>query len=57
LRGKRKGTLVEALEATNGNQTRAAKILGVSRVTVWKWVRKYGIRLTAHVARETARQI
>lgn len=39
--------LIEALEQSGGNQTRAAGILGVSRVTVWKWIRKYGIRLDA----------
>jgi len=36
--------LIEALEMTGGNQTRAADILGVSRVTVWNRMKKYGIR-------------
>ena len=33
--------LIAALEKTNGNQSEAAKILGVSRVTVWKWMNRY----------------
>lgn len=37
--------LIQALEKTNGNQSKAAEILGVSRVTVWKRVKKYGIQL------------
>ncbi len=41
--------LIEALEISGGNQTRAAEILGVSRITVWKWIKKYGIRLDARV--------
>ena len=38
-----RGTLLEALEMTGGNQSQAAKILGVSRVTVWKRMKKFGI--------------
>lgn len=41
--------LIDALEETGGNQTKAARILGVSRVTVWKWIKKYGVRLDARV--------
>jgi len=37
--------LVEALRQAGGNQTRAATILGISRVTVWNRMRKYGIDL------------
>jgi len=37
--------LVEALRQAGGNQTRAAMILGISRVTVWNRMRKYGIDL------------
>ncbi len=36
-------TLVEALEMAGGNQSQAAKILGVSRVTVWKRMKKFGV--------------
>lgn len=35
--------VLEALQATDGNKTAAAKMLGVSRVTMWKKARKYGI--------------
>lgn len=35
--------LVEALHRAGGNQTRAAQILGVSRITVWKRMKKYNI--------------
>jgi PAS domain S-box-containing protein len=35
--------LVQALKQANGNRTEAARILGVSRVTVWKWMKKYGV--------------
>ncbi|NQV23930.1 MAG: sigma 54-interacting transcriptional regulator [Rhodopirellula sp.] len=35
--------LLTALKTTEGNKTAAAKLLGVSRVTMWKKVRKYGI--------------
>jgi two-component system response regulator HydG len=38
-----RGTLLEALEMTSGNQSQAAKILGVSRVTVWKRMKKFGV--------------
>jgi transcriptional regulator with GAF, ATPase, and Fis domain len=38
-----KNALIEALRRTNGNQTQAARLLGVNRVTVWNRMRKYGI--------------
>ena len=37
--------LIEALRQTGGNQTRAAALLGVNRVTVWNRMRKHGIDL------------
>lgn len=40
-----KEALVEALMKTKGNQSRAAKLLGISRVTVWNRMKKYGIDL------------
>ncbi|MCU0539465.1 MAG: hypothetical protein MUF46_06200 [Desulfobacterales bacterium] len=33
------------MRRTNGNQTRAARLLGVNRVTVWNRMRKYGVDL------------
>jgi two-component system response regulator HydG len=37
--------LVEALRRSRGNQTKAAALLGVNRVTVYNRMRKYGIEL------------
>jgi transcriptional regulator of acetoin/glycerol metabolism len=38
-----KDTLIQALKKAGGNQTEAGRILGVSRITVWKRMKKYGI--------------
>ncbi|MBI5062924.1 MAG: sigma 54-interacting transcriptional regulator [Desulfatitalea sp.] len=35
--------LIEALEATEGNQSRAAELLGVTRVTIWNRMRRFGV--------------
>jgi len=40
-----KMALIDALHQTDGNQTRAARLLGINRVTVWNRMRKYGINL------------
>lgn len=45
-----KGDLVKALRQSGGNQSEAARILGVSRVTVWNRMKKYGIRLRSDVS-------
>jgi transcriptional regulator of acetoin/glycerol metabolism len=42
---KEKRMLIEALRQSNGNQTQAARILGINRVTVWNRMKKYGIDL------------
>ena len=39
----RKRQLVDALARAKGNQSVAAEILGVSRVTVWNRMKRYGI--------------
>ena len=41
-----KAALLEALRQTGGNQTQAARLLGINRVTVWHRMRKHGIDLT-----------
>ncbi len=41
--------LVDALRRSGGNQSEAARILGVSRVTVWKQIREFGIDLSRRV--------
>ena len=35
--------LLEALDKAGGNQSRAAGILGISRVTVWNQMKRYGV--------------
>ncbi len=42
---REKAALIEALKKSGGNQSEAARILGISRVTVWNRIRKYGINL------------
>ncbi|WP_372932382.1 helix-turn-helix domain-containing protein, partial [Shewanella putrefaciens] len=36
-------TFLKVLQQAGGNQSEAARILGVSRVTIWKRIKKYGI--------------
>lgn len=40
-----KKALIQALRQCGGNQSQAARVLGVNRVTVWNRMRKYGIDL------------
>ncbi len=40
-----KEALMEALRQTGGNQVKAARLLGVSRVTIWNRMRRHGIDL------------
>ena len=40
-----KEALIQALRQSGGNQSQAARILGVNRVTVWNRMKKYGIDL------------
>lgn len=40
-----KKQLLDALKTTNGNQTQAAKLLNINRVTVWNRMKKYNIDL------------
>jgi len=41
----KKKRLIETLKQTNGNQSEAAVILGVSRVTIWNQMKRFGINL------------
>jgi len=43
IRDNRRQELVDALHRAGGNQTRAAELLGVSRITVWKRMKKYNV--------------
>jgi len=44
-----KEALVKALRQTAGNQSEAARLLGVSRITIWKRIKKYGIDLKTEI--------
>ncbi len=48
-RGIEKQELVEALRKTGGNQSKAAKALGVSRVTVYNRMKRYGINAKRNI--------
>ena len=37
--------LIQALQATGGNKSEAARRLGISRVTLWKRIKKLGIQV------------
>jgi len=41
--------LIRVLQETGGNKSEAARRLGVSRVTLWKWIKKYGIQIDKQV--------
>ena len=41
--------LINTLRRVSGNQSEAARILGVSRVTIWKRIKKYDIRLDSEL--------
>ena len=46
---RRRRELVAALTEAGGNQSRAAELLGVSRVTVWNRMKRYGVRAERQV--------
>ena len=46
--------LVDTLRQVGGNQSEAARILGVSRVTIWKRIKKYGIDLETDLTKNEA---
>jgi len=43
---------LEALVKAGGNQSEAARILGVSRVTIWKRIKKYKINIATEVIKQ-----
>ena len=43
LEERTKKELIQALRQSRGNQTQAARILGISRVTVWNRMKRFGI--------------
>ncbi|WP_319407739.1 sigma 54-interacting transcriptional regulator [uncultured Desulfosarcina sp.] len=46
---KDRDSLIQVLRKADGNQSKAAKMLGVSRVTVWKRMKKLGIDIKQDV--------
>jgi transcriptional regulator of acetoin/glycerol metabolism len=47
--------LLDTLRQVGGNQSEAARLLGVSRVTIWKRIKKYGINLIQDVGHNTSK--
>lgn len=45
----KKRQLLDALEKARGNQSKASRILGVSRVTVWNRMKKFNINLRREI--------
>ena len=44
-------TLRKALDLAAGSPTKAAELLGVTRMTVWRRMRKYGIAVKREVVK------
>jgi PAS domain S-box-containing protein len=44
--------LLHTLQAAQGKKTRAAAMLGVSRVTLWKWLKEHEVQVETVVRRE-----
>ena len=40
--------IIAALDATNGNHTKAAQVLGINRSTLLRKIQKYHLRLKAY---------
>jgi two-component system response regulator HydG len=51
LAGDEKRQLLAALEKAGGNKSEAARILGISRVTLWKHLKNYGVKVEKTVRR------
>jgi len=47
---EKKARLIRALRQTGGNRSEAARILGVSRVMVWKQINRFGIDVHKELA-------
>ncbi|MFW6123006.1 MAG: helix-turn-helix domain-containing protein [Thermodesulfobacteriota bacterium] len=37
--------LIQALHAAQGQKSKTAALLGVSRVTLWKWLKEYNVQV------------
>ena len=47
--GSGRQELIQALQAAGGNKSEAARRLGVSRVTLWKRIKKFGIQVDKQI--------
>jgi PAS domain S-box-containing protein len=47
--GDQRQELIQALQAAHGNKSEAARRLGISRVTLWKRIKKFGIQVDKQV--------
>jgi transcriptional regulator of acetoin/glycerol metabolism len=47
--GDERQELIQALQATDGNKSEAARRMGISRVTLWKRIKKYGIQVEKQI--------
>ena len=47
---EKRAELIRALRQSGGNRSEAARILGISRVTVWKQINKFGIDIYRELA-------
>ena len=47
---EKRAELIRALRQAGGNRSEAARILGISRVTVWKQINKFGIDIRRELA-------
>jgi DNA-binding NtrC family response regulator len=47
---EKRAELIRALRQTGGNRSEAARILGISRVTVWKQINKFSIDISRELA-------
>jgi transcriptional regulator with PAS, ATPase and Fis domain len=46
---RKKQELIEALQRTGGNRSEAARLLGISRTTVWNRMRRFNISLSSSI--------
>ncbi len=44
----KKERLIQALKAARGNQSEAARVLGISRTTIWNQIKRYNIATTEY---------
>ena len=48
-KGNERQELIQALQAAGGNKSEAARRMGISRVTLWKRIKKFGIQVDKKV--------